>query len=82
MATADPGWATAATALHLLGTGLPAEELFALSQQAGIRVEAFVENLDRSNAGGSLCGRPILWVDDQPAGAAAVCALSTTRRRW
>jgi sugar O-acyltransferase (sialic acid O-acetyltransferase NeuD family) len=76
----DGGWAGAATRLHLLGTGLLAEELFALALHAGIKVAAFVENLDRDKAGGALCGRPIVWVDDLPPGSACVCALSTTRR--
>jgi sugar O-acyltransferase (sialic acid O-acetyltransferase NeuD family) len=68
-------------ALHLLGTGPLAEELWALALDAGIEVAAFVENLDRAKSGGSLCGRPILWVDDLPRGAACVCALSTTKRQ-
>jgi sugar O-acyltransferase (sialic acid O-acetyltransferase NeuD family) len=76
----DGGWAGAATPLHLLGTGLLAEELCALALHAGIPVAAFVENLDRARAGATLCGRPILWVDDLPPGSPCVCALSTTRR--
>ena len=67
--------------IHLLGTGILAEELFALAAHAGVQVTAFVENLDRAKGGGSLCGRPILWVDDLPAGASCLCALSTTKRR-
>lgn len=67
--------------IHLLGTGILAEELFALAAHAGVQVTAFVENLDRAKRGGSLCGRPILWVDDLPAGASCLCALSTTKRR-
>lgn len=76
----EQDWADASTPLHLLGTGLLAEELFALARHAGIDVVAFVENLDRAKAGGSLCGRPILWVDDLAHGAPCVCALSTTQR--
>jgi len=71
----------AATPIHLLGTGPLAEELWAVAQDAGLAVAGFVENLDRTKAGGTLLGRPIVWVDDLPAGAACVCALSTTRRR-
>jgi len=66
--------------LHILGSGLFAEELFALALDAGVAVAAFVENLDRSKAGGELHGRPILWVDDLPRGVPCVCALSTTER--
>jgi acetyltransferase EpsM len=66
--------------IHLLGTGPLAEELWGVARDAGIEVAAFVENLDRAKAGGSLLGRPIIWVDDLRAGAACVCALSTTRR--
>ena len=75
------GRSAAATPIHLLGTGPLAEELWAVAQDAGLEVAAFVENLDRTKAGGTLLGRPIVWVDDLPAGAACVCALSTTRRR-
>jgi acetyltransferase EpsM len=49
-----------------------------------VRVEAFVENLDRERAGGQLEGRPVLWVDDAARLAethVAVCALATTKRR-
>ncbi len=67
--------------IHLLGTGPLAEELWAVARDAGVEIAAFVENLDRAKAGGTLLGRPIIWVDDLPAGAACVCALSTTRRR-
>jgi len=67
--------------LYLLGTGLLAEELCAVARHAGVEIAGFVENLDPAKAGGSLCGLPILWVDDLPAGAPCVCALSTTRRR-
>lgn len=64
----------------MLGTGLLAEELFAVALHAGIPVEGFVENMDPERVGGRLCDRPILWVDDFPQGAKCVCALSTTRR--
>jgi sugar O-acyltransferase (sialic acid O-acetyltransferase NeuD family) len=68
-------------ALFILGTGLLAEEFFALAQASGVSVEAFVENLDRAKAGRSLCDRPVIWVDELPRGASCVCALSTTTRR-
>jgi sugar O-acyltransferase (sialic acid O-acetyltransferase NeuD family) len=68
------------TSLYLLGTGLLAEELFAVALDAGVEVEAFVENLDPEKAGTRLCDRPIVWVDDLPAGAPCVCALATTER--
>ncbi len=67
--------------LYILGTGLLAEEFFALATTSGFAVEAFVENLDPGRVGQFVCERPIIWVDDLPAGAPAVCALSTTRRR-
>lgn len=66
--------------MYLLGTGLLAEELFAVAMDAGISVSAFIENMDPERAGGTLCDRPILWVDDFPEGGRCVCALSTTKR--
>jgi sugar O-acyltransferase (sialic acid O-acetyltransferase NeuD family) len=68
-------------ALYILGTGLLAEEFSALAHPAGFNVEAFVENLDKSKTGGTLCDRPVIWVDELPPGAPCVCALSTTTRR-
>jgi sugar O-acyltransferase (sialic acid O-acetyltransferase NeuD family) len=67
--------------LYILGTGLLAEEFFALAQTSGYSVEAFVENLDPAKIGSSLCGRPVIGVEDLPQDAPTVCALSTTRRR-
>lgn len=66
--------------MYILGTGLLAEELFAVASHAGISIDAFVENMEPSRTGQRLCGRPILWVDDFPSGGRAICALSTTRR--
>lgn len=66
--------------LWILATGVLAEEFFALATHAGIETAGFVENLDRDKAGTSLCGLPIIWVDELPEGAECVCALSTTRR--
>lgn len=71
---------TTSKTIYILGTGLLAEEFLALLQHAGIPVSAFVENLDRSKAGTALHGLSIVWVDDLPAGAHCLCALSTTRR--
>jgi sugar O-acyltransferase (sialic acid O-acetyltransferase NeuD family) len=67
--------------LHILGTGMLAQEAFALAESAGFAVEAFVENLDTGRPGSALCERPIIWVDNLPAGAPCVCALSTTTRK-
>lgn len=66
--------------LFILGTGLLAEEFFALAQDMGVTVKAFVENLDRAKDGSTLCDRPVIWVDQLPSRAACVCALSTTKR--
>lgn len=66
--------------MYILGTGLLAEELFAVALHAGIRVDAFVENAVPERAGETLCERPVLWVDDFPQGGKCVCALSTTKR--
>ena len=67
--------------LYILGTGLLAEELCALAEDMTVRVEAFVENLDRSKVGTTLCERTVIWVDSLPPGARCVCALSTTTRK-
>jgi sugar O-acyltransferase (sialic acid O-acetyltransferase NeuD family) len=69
------------SSLYILGTGLLAEEFFALAHTSGVTVEAFVENLDATKVGTSLCGRPVIGVEQLPAGVSCVCALSTTRRR-
>lgn len=66
--------------IYILGTGVLAEEFFALATDMGVDVEAFVENLDPEKGDDSLCDRPILWFEELPAGAPCVCALSTTRR--
>jgi acetyltransferase EpsM len=67
--------------LYILGTGLLAEEFFALALSSDHPVEAFVENLDPSKVGTTLCDRPVIGVDDLPQGAPCICALSTTKRR-
>jgi hypothetical protein len=66
------------SSLYILGTGMLAEEFFALAQTSDVTVEAFVENLDHGKIGASLCGRPIIGVEQLPRDAACVCALSTT----
>lgn len=69
------------SSLYILGTGLLGEEFFALAQSSGVAVDAFVENLDMEKVGRSLCGRPIVGVDQIPRAATCICALSTTKRR-
>lgn len=66
--------------LFILGTGVLAEEFFALATDAGIPVAGFVENLDQRKEGTSLCSRPVLWVDRLPRGARCICAIATTKR--
>jgi sugar O-acyltransferase (sialic acid O-acetyltransferase NeuD family) len=53
-----------------------------LAVDAGAEVVAYVENLDRSKAGSTLLGRPIVWFEDLPSldGVQAVCAITTTQR--
>lgn len=71
----------AQTPIFFLGTGVLAEELFALARDAGIEVGGFVENMDTNKVGGRLCDRPILWFEELPTNAACVCAFSTTLRQ-
>jgi sugar O-acyltransferase (sialic acid O-acetyltransferase NeuD family) len=73
-------WTAPRGPIYLLGTGPLAEELWAVAQDAGVPVAAFVENLDPAKPGGMLLGCPVIWVDDLPAGVECLCALSTTRR--
>ncbi len=67
--------------IYILGTGVLAEEFFALALHAGIGVAGFVENLDKRKEGAFLCEKPIIWVDQLPPDAPCLCALSTTKRR-
>jgi sugar O-acyltransferase (sialic acid O-acetyltransferase NeuD family) len=71
--------------LVILGTYLLAEEIFDLiSDIPGYEVAAFIENYDRSRAGTTLEGRPVVWIDDAAAftkNHLALCAISTTKRR-
>lgn len=67
----------------VLGTRTFAEEVADLvSDVPGLRVAAFVENLDRDHPA-TLNDLPVLWIDDVVELApshVAVCALSTTHR--
>ena len=54
------------------------------SEIPDVRIEGFVENLDRDRTGGELEGRPVLWIDDVARLGethVAICALATTKRR-
>jgi sugar O-acyltransferase (sialic acid O-acetyltransferase NeuD family) len=70
--------------LVILGTGSYAEAVFSLVHETGrFDVEAFVENWDRTKCSQSLCGRPVVWIDEADDFARthlAICALGTTRR--
>ena len=69
--------------LLICGTRSFAEEVADLAADAGWEVAAFVENLEPEKAGGTLLGRPVVWVDELPelaATHAAICALVTTKR--
>lgn len=67
----------------LLGTGVFAEELTDLVAAVDdVELVAYCENLDRSRAGTTLDGKPVVWVDDLPGlgDVAAVTAITTTLR--
>ncbi len=68
--------------LLILGTGVLAEEFFAIASHMGIPVTAFVENLDKKKTETSLCERPVIWYEDVPVAAPCICALSTTNRQF
>jgi sugar O-acyltransferase (sialic acid O-acetyltransferase NeuD family) len=68
--------------LFILGTGVLAEEFFALAAHAGTSVAAFVENLDKRKVGTFLCDRPVIWYEEVSPGAPCICALSTTKRQF
>ncbi|OFW05944.1 MAG: hypothetical protein A3I61_06610 [Acidobacteria bacterium RIFCSPLOWO2_02_FULL_68_18] len=74
------GGSTQADGTYILGTGVLADEFLALLRHAGTPVAGFVENLDRGRTRTHASGLPIIWVDDLPAGAQCLCALSTTHR--
>ena len=70
----------ASMGLYILGIGLLAEELSAITKDMNQPVEAFVENLDRDKNGSTLCGRPVLWLDRLPQGTPAPDAAGSTAR--
>jgi acetyltransferase EpsM len=69
----------------VLGTHHFAPEVFDLaSDLPDVRVDGFVENLDRSRTDTRIEGLPVHWIEDIAPFAAshdAVCALGTTGRR-
>ncbi len=69
----------------MLGTHHFAPEVFDLaSDLPDVRVDGFVENLDRSRTETTIEGLPVHWIDDVQRFATthlAVCALGTTARR-
>ncbi len=71
--------------LLVLGTHRLAPEVFDLASDIpDVRVDGFVENLDRSRTEALIEGLPVHWIDDVERFAAthlAVCALGTTLRR-
>jgi sugar O-acyltransferase (sialic acid O-acetyltransferase NeuD family) len=71
--------------LVLLGTSLFAPEVVDVVGDTGLfDVTTFIENWDRAKVGGTLQGRPVVWITDaQPLAAThlALCSLGTTRRR-
>src|SRR4051812_11861872 len=70
--------------LLVLGTHSFASEVFDLvSDLSDLRVEGFVENLDRGRTSSQLEGLPVYWIDEIAQFAEthrAVCALGTTAR--
>ena len=71
--------------LAILGTSLFAPEVADVVEDCGgLEVSVFVENWDRAKTGGTLLGRPIVWLEDAAPLAAthlALCSLGTTKRR-
>jgi acetyltransferase EpsM len=69
----------------ILGTHHFAPEVMDIASEIpGVRVDGFVENLDRARTGSRIEGLPVYWIDDVEQFAAthfAVCALGTTARR-
>jgi UDP-perosamine 4-acetyltransferase len=67
----------------LLGTGLFAEELTDLvADVPDLELAGYCENIDRSKAGGTLLGRPVVWIDELTTlgDVYAICAITTTAR--
>ena len=71
--------------LLILGTHALAPEVAdVVSDIPGVRVDAFVENLDRARCAAPIDGRPVYWIDDIAPLAAthtATCGIATTHRR-
>ena len=71
--------------LLVLGARSFAPEVADLATEVqGLRVVAFVENVNRGRCGGQLAGLPVVWVDDLvrfQEGHWAVCALGSPKRR-
>ncbi len=69
--------------LLILGTGVFAEEIADLAEEAGREITGFVEGRDRQRCGERLRGLPIYWIDDISPLAAqceAVCAVGSAAR--
>lgn len=68
----------------ILGTRTFAEDAAdVISETPGLRVDGFVENLDRGRCAEPILGLPVYWVEDLPRFRdthLALCALSTTHR--
>lgn len=71
--------------LLILGTRTLAEEIAdVISEIPGYEVTAFVENMEPEKCKDTICGLPVIWVDEAAKMAkthAAVCGLATTHRR-
>jgi acetyltransferase EpsM len=71
--------------LLILGTHNFAPEVLDLASEIpDVRVDGFVENLDRSKVETELEGLPVHWIDDAERFSAShfvICALGTTARR-
>ncbi len=69
----------------ILGTHHFAPEVMDIASEIpGVRVDGFVENLDRARTETGIEGLPVYWIDDVEQFATthlAVCALGTTARR-
>jgi acetyltransferase EpsM len=69
--------------LVVLGTTDYSENVADSAEQAGFRVDAFVENLSRERSEETLAGRPVHWIADAGELAPthdAICGLGTTKR--
>lgn len=68
----------------ILGTGMFAEEVYAISREAGeFSIEGFVESINPENCQNTIVNHPILWVEaitDKAKTHKAICALGTTHR--